>query len=116
MEQMKDVKGVRGMAPFSINPMMLTHGEATATGVLLKGVDPQASLGIGAAPGATPPVLDLPKQIVKGSLEGLRLAPGVAQHHLFIRTGRQVLDLFRGLFHDRALHVVECNAGTRRWF
>ena len=72
MEQMKDVKGVRGMAPFSINPMMLTHGEATATGVLLKGVDPQASLGIGAPPG-THPVLDLPKHIKEGSLDGLRL-------------------------------------------
>src|SRR3954467_7985153 len=48
MEQMKNVPGVKGMAPFSINPMMLTHGEATATGVLLKGVEPQSSLGIGA--------------------------------------------------------------------
>ena len=73
MEQMKDVKGVRGMAPFSINPMMLTHGDATATGVLLKGVDPQASLGVGAPPG-TSPVLDLPKYITSGSLDGLRLA------------------------------------------
>lgn len=73
MEQMKDVKGVKGMAPFSINPMMLTHGDATATGVLLKGVDPQTSLGIDAPPG-TSPVLDLPKQITDGSLKGLRLA------------------------------------------
>src|SRR5512134_2852016 len=60
MEQMKSVRGVVGMAPFSINPMMLTHGEATATGVLLKGVDPQTSLGVNAPPG-TVPVLDLPK-------------------------------------------------------
>jgi lipoprotein-releasing system permease protein len=73
MDKMKDVKGVRGMAPFSINPMMLTHGEATATGVLLKGVDPQQSLGVDAPPG-TVPVLDLPKQIKEGSLRGLRLA------------------------------------------
>ncbi|MBK8252670.1 MAG: ABC transporter permease [Polyangiaceae bacterium] len=72
MEQMKSVKGVRGMAPFSINPMMLTHGDATATGVLLKGVDPQTSLGVGAPPG-TSLVLDLPKHIKSGSLTGLRL-------------------------------------------
>ncbi|MEZ4299295.1 MAG: ABC transporter permease [Polyangiaceae bacterium] len=71
MEQMKGVKGVKTMAPFSINPMMLTHGEATATGVLLKGVDPQASLGVDAPPGLTP-VLDLPKQIKSGSLQGIR--------------------------------------------
>lgn len=73
MDKMKGVQGVRGMAPFSINPMMLTHGEATATGVLLKGVDPQASLGVGAPPGVVP-VLDLPKHIKSGSIEGLRRA------------------------------------------
>jgi lipoprotein-releasing system permease protein len=71
MEKMRGVQGVRGMAPFSINPMMLTHGEATATGVLLKGVDPQSSLGVGAPPG-TVPVLDLPKHIKDGSIDGLR--------------------------------------------
>jgi lipoprotein-releasing system permease protein len=63
MEQVDKVPGVIGVAPFSINPMMLTHGDATATGVLLKGVDPVASLGAGAPPGVVP-VLDLPRQIV----------------------------------------------------
>lgn len=63
MEQVAKVPGVIGVAPFSINPMMLTHGDATATGVLLKGVDPAASLGAGAPPGVVP-VLDLPRQIV----------------------------------------------------
>ncbi len=72
MEQMKEVQGVRAMAPFSINPMMLTHGENTATGVLLKGVDPQSSLGVGAPPGANH-VLDLPKHIKEGDINGLRL-------------------------------------------
>jgi lipoprotein-releasing system permease protein len=103
MEQVAKVPGVIGVAPFSINPMMLTHGDATATGVLLKGVDPGLSLGAGPAleapgpnqeshPGsaggvpATVPVLDLPKHILDGTrhmtekeaqdaLRGLRL-PG----------------------------------------
>jgi lipoprotein-releasing system permease protein len=74
MKQVAKVPGVIGTAPFSINPMMLTHGEATATGVLLKGVDPTTSLGVDAPPG-TVPVLDLPKHIKEGKLEGLRL-PG----------------------------------------
>ena len=67
MEQMKSVPGVIGIAPFVISPMMITHGDHTATGVLLKGVDPSR----------VKDVLDLPKHIVEGSkeLEGLRL-PG----------------------------------------
>ena len=71
MEQVAKVPGVRAVAPFSINPMMLTHGDATATGVLLKGVDPATSLGVG-MPEGSPYVLDLPKQVKEGSLEGLR--------------------------------------------
>lgn len=74
MEQVSKVPGVRATAPFSINPMMLTHGDATATGVLLKGVDPTLSLGVNAGPGMEP-VLDLPKHITDGDLSGLRL-PG----------------------------------------
>src|SRR5690606_2906504 len=65
IEKMKGVPGVTGIAPFVINPMMVTHGERTATGVLLKGVDPDR----------VNQVLDLPRHIVKGSLDGLRL-PG----------------------------------------
>lgn len=63
MDKMKDVPGITGIAPFVINPMMVTHGNRTATGVLLKGVDPQLM----------PKVLDLPRHIVEGSLTGLRL-------------------------------------------
>jgi len=63
MEKMKAVPGVTGVAPFVINPMMITHGQRTATGVLLKGVDP----------GKVKAVLDLPRHIVEGSLDGLRL-------------------------------------------
>ena len=39
-EEGRGVPGVVGVAPFVINPMMVTHGDRTATGVLLKGVDP----------------------------------------------------------------------------
>jgi lipoprotein-releasing system permease protein len=62
MKKVEGVPHVTGVAPFVINPMMVTHGERTATGVLLKGVDPQLM----------PSVLDLPKHIVEGSLAGLR--------------------------------------------
>jgi lipoprotein-releasing system permease protein len=75
MEQVEKVPGVIGVAPFSINPMMLTHGDATATGVLLKGVDPVASLGAGAPPGVVP-VMALPRQIV--GCQGLPRAEATA--------------------------------------
>jgi lipoprotein-releasing system permease protein len=64
MDQVKAVPGVTAVAPFVINPMMVTHGHRTATGVLLKGIDPKLA----------PQVLDLPRHIKAGSLEGLRLA------------------------------------------
>jgi lipoprotein-releasing system permease protein len=63
MDTVKKVPGVIGVAPFVINPMMVTHGEHTATGVLLKGIDPVAAER----------VLDLPSHIVKGSMQGLRV-------------------------------------------
>ncbi len=83
MDEVAHVEGVVGVAPFSINPMMLSHGDATATGVLVKGVDPKLSLGVDTEGGdewngrfdRLEPVLDLPQYIVQGSLVGLRL-PG----------------------------------------
>jgi lipoprotein-releasing system permease protein len=65
MKKMASVPGVIGIAPFVINPMMITHGDRTATGVLLKGVDPDRLAQ----------VLDLPRHMTEGSLDGLRL-PG----------------------------------------
>jgi lipoprotein-releasing system permease protein len=64
LKKVEGVPGVVGVAPFVINPMMVTHADRTATGVLLKGVDPVSM----------PKVLDLPKHIVEGSLAGLRRA------------------------------------------
>jgi len=64
MKKVEQVPGVVAVAPFVINPMMITHGERTATGVLLKGVDPDQMQK----------VLDLPRHITQGSLEGMRRA------------------------------------------
>ena len=63
MDQVKTVPGVVAVAPFVINPMMVTHGHRTAAGVLLKGIDPKLA----------PQVLDLPGHIRQGSMKGLRL-------------------------------------------
>jgi lipoprotein-releasing system permease protein len=57
---------VAGAAPFIINEMMLAKGNRLS-GVLVKGVDPVLM----------PKVLDLPSQLIAGSLVGLRL-PGSA--------------------------------------
>ncbi|MEM9190266.1 MAG: FtsX-like permease family protein [Myxococcota bacterium] len=54
---------VAGAAPFVINEMMLARGDRLS-GVLVKGVDPEAM----------PTVLDLPEHMTEGSLDGLRLA------------------------------------------
>lgn len=61
-----DMPEVAGVAPFSINEMMLTKGERRAV-VLLKGVTPSGVRN----------VLDLPEQMVAGTLDGLA-PPGSA--------------------------------------
>jgi len=53
---------VAGAAPFIINEMMLAKGDKLSSGALIKGVDPDLM----------PTVLDLPSQLVAGSLAGLR--------------------------------------------
>src|SRR5579864_3876281 len=50
MKKVQNIPHILGVAPFVINPMMVTHEDHTATGVLLKGVDPALM----------PSVLDLP--------------------------------------------------------
>lgn len=54
MRVAQSVPGVTAVAPFTINPMMVNHKERTATGVLVKGVDPELMTS----------VLDVPKHIV----------------------------------------------------
>ena len=54
MEKVAAAPGVIGVGPFIINPMMVSHGDKTATGVLLKGVDPESD-GQGARPPSAHP-------------------------------------------------------------
>lgn len=90
MERVRGVDGVVNVAPFSINPMMLSHGDRTATGVLVKGVDPQASLGVGLDP-SIPPVLDLPRHVVRGEAgecaKPVQLACGISMLEGLRRVG-----------------------------
>jgi lipoprotein-releasing system permease protein len=65
MAKVRKLPEVIGVGPFVINPMMVTHAGRTATGVLLKGVDPEL-MGT---------VLDLPRHMIEGSLDGLTV-PG----------------------------------------
>jgi lipoprotein-releasing system permease protein len=66
MQKVRSLPEVVGVAPFVLNPMMITHGGHTVTGVLLKGIDPTL---VGT-------VLDLPEQMLTGTLEGLKPAGG----------------------------------------
>ena len=87
--------GVVGVAPFIINPMMVTHGNRTATGVLLKGVDPVAMQK----------VLDLPKHIVdpelpEGTPEAARTAFIATTLETLRRPGAKPPDRFAPEPHD----------------
>ncbi|MCA9574518.1 MAG: FtsX-like permease family protein [Polyangiales bacterium] len=62
IERCQEQPEVVGVGPFLINQMMLAKGDRLST-VLVKGVDPEAMVS----------VLDLPSQIIAGTLEGLRL-------------------------------------------
>jgi lipoprotein-releasing system permease protein len=64
IERAERMPEVEGAAPFLINEMMLAKGDRLS-GVLVKGIDPDRM----------PEVLDLPDQMIAGSLEGMR-APG----------------------------------------
>lgn len=64
MDKVSRLPRVRGVAPFVIQEMMIAKGDSSS-GVLLKGVDPTL-LG---------DVLDLPKHVTQGSLDGMRV-PG----------------------------------------
>jgi lipoprotein-releasing system permease protein len=69
MEKVAKVPGVTGVGPFTIGQMMVSHGDKTATSVLVKGVDPDR----------IDQVLALPRDIKEGSLKGLR-RPGAVPY------------------------------------
>jgi lipoprotein-releasing system permease protein len=69
MQRVRSLPEVVGVAPFVLNPMMITHGGFTVTGVLLKGIDPTL---VGT-------VLDLPEQMLLGTLDGLQPAAAEAR-------------------------------------
>ena len=94
MKKVQNIPHIVGVAPFVINPMMVTHGEHTATGVLLKGVDPELM----------PQVLDLPKHVVLGSLSGLR-GPNA-------KPPEPMPDLFHSHGEPRLPSGAEGNGGT----
>lgn len=62
IERCQEEPEVVGVGPFLINQMMLAKGDRLST-VMVKGVDPEAMVT----------VLDLPSQIIAGTLEGMRL-------------------------------------------
>jgi lipoprotein-releasing system permease protein len=66
VDRAREMPEVEGAAPFFINEMLLGNGDRTQA-VLVKGIDPELM----------PSVLDLPEQMVQGSLRGLR-APNAA--------------------------------------
>ena len=96
MKTVHELPEVKGVAPFVIQEMMISRGDHTA-GVLLKGVDPDL-LGT---------VLDLPRHIVEGSIDGLRV-PGTLPPEL-PSSGRE-LTMAQKV--ERALDSPDAGAGT----
>lgn len=81
VEHAEELPEVAGAAPFVIHEMMLAKGDRLSV-VLVKGIDPDR---VGR-------VLDLPSQMLKGSLKGLRLSGREPPE----RDPAQVRDLFEG--------------------
>jgi lipoprotein-releasing system permease protein len=63
VDRAREMPEVAGAAPFLINEMLIGREDRT-TAVLVKGIDPELM----------PTVLDLPSQMVQGTLHGLRVA------------------------------------------
>ncbi len=110
VEHAEELPEVAGAAPFVIHEMMLAKGERLS-GVLVKGVDPERLAR----------VLDLPSQMLEGSLAGLRV-PGRTPPERDAAPARELLDgeedldaYLRGLWQPRQDAWVEStrDAGAR---
>ena len=88
VERARKLPSVVGAAPFIINEMMLAKGDKLS-GVLIKGVDPERVAS----------VLDLPSQLIAGSLEGLR-QPGA-------RPATRARDLDADVHHEESKDLDE---------
>ncbi len=95
VDHAEELPEVAGAAPFVIHEMMLSKG-SRLSGVLVKGIDPERM----------PKVLDLPSQMVRGSLEGLRLPgrtpPGRAEPARVRVAGEEDLDEYLRGLHEPA--------------
>ncbi|MGE0785667.1 MAG: ABC transporter permease [Sandaracinaceae bacterium] len=92
IERAREMPEVAGAAPFLINEMMLTKGDRIS-GILVKGVDPDLM----------PTVLDLPSQIIQGSLRGMRrpnAAPPMRPEDLLEDPGDREWDWLNQLAQD----------------
>ncbi len=96
----EDLPEVAGAAPFVIHEMMLSKG-SRLSGVLVKGIDPERM----------PKVLDLPSQMVRGSLEGLRMPqrmpPERTEAERIHFEGEEDLDAYL-----RGLHASDADAAA----
>lgn len=93
---------VAGAGPFEINDMMLAHGDRLAN-VLIKGVDPELM----------PTVLDLPSQIIAGSMNGMRRPGATPPESTEAAAEREDNDLdqfLQELAHGDAGSAVEATA------
>ncbi len=104
LDTVGEMPEVSGIAPFSINEMMLTKGERRAV-VLVKGVTPSGVQN----------VLDLPQQMIAGDLEGLR-RPGSLPTATRVPEGEDTWQWLRDVRDGKPPEKAEPKKGVRPRF
>lgn len=100
----RELPEVAGAAPFIIHEMMLAKGDRLG-GILIKGVDPELM----------PSVLDLPGQLVAGSLDGLRQPgsrPATRPEDLEREAGKEEDEDLDTFLRDLAAQSVDAGIGS----